>query len=24
VAGRIQVKHKTPAGKTCRQEKWQT
>ena len=23
-AGRIQVKHKTPSGKTCRQESWQT
>ena len=23
-AGRIQVKHKTPAGKTCSQERWQT
>ena len=22
--GRIEVKHKTPSGKTCRQERWQT
>ena len=22
--GRIKVKHKTPSGKTCRQERWQT
>jgi len=22
-AGRIQIKHKTPAGKTCRRDRWQ-